>query len=797
MFSGKEFTNYDFLNWCRSKGLNSLRIWKYKKDIKLDLNDEKNLIDYLYSYDVFVYLFQDFPLGICLDVNTDEKEAYKLYLKLPTPTFVIVAREKYVEKAKVKVLSFFWDIEDRLSEQDYEQICNLLREKFPNLSDKFRPPNSWVYDSNYEIVWLKVGESYSKDTLLQLLNSLASFPEKEEKEKEKEIPTKCQLIENLYSFSFSELKDFALEFLSYDAIINHKDHIFQRKCIASKIHPSPYLQKAFFNLQNRQDNIPSCRTFASMSTDELEDLFLSNSKFDSHPCETCYFNFSLRKPFYQFKKLTIPKDYEIDDKGNIKEKGKIIARNFFIDSFLNIIYEKPSFKIVIREGRELRYVDFASSKEISSYFLSSAKKFREFILQLSTQNEYLEVYQKGFSGYDFASKTWNILNFHYTKPIVSDKLDVSIKGKKEEFISILKDIVSLMTENKDFYLGIPLGGALNFLSPSNTAPAYLISGLSETGKTLRLSLINFLVRYPKPLDFTTISEAFIKSQLPKIKAFICIDNVSDSNRKYAERLTILLNLNEIASSYIPLILASSKIKNYNHKSILHLKIEEKNDELLEEYSKILRKILHLPCYGHLYKISNDLCQIKNLSKLPFEINPNLFSFQSNYVAFKSALEWWHSLCAYLDVKFNITQEDIMNFINENFSTQKEYILLSLLDYIHQKFQKGKSSVYWREIKQELGINDDIFKILLCNEWSYHDNGFGKKYPVLRITKNSPLYQLWKGIPIQETELISKIFENKEMIESHTDYKFKVKEKEIKSLISNFINLSTNLSESFH
>ena len=141
----------------------------------------------------------------------------------------------------------------------------------------------------------------------------------------------------------------------------------------------------------------------------------------------------------------------------------------------------------------------------------------------------------------------------------------------------------------------------------------------------------------------------------------------------------------------------------------------------------------------------------------------------------------------------------MNFINENFSTQKEYILLSLLDYIHQKFIKGKSSVYWREIKQELGINDDIFKILLCNEWSYHDNGFGKKYPVLRITKNSPMYQLWKGIPIQETELISKILENKEIIESQTDYKFKVSDKEIKSLISNFINLCSNfnISESFH
>jgi hypothetical protein len=794
MFSGKEFKDWDFLNWCRSKGLNSLRIiWKNKDDITLKLNEEA--LDRIHSYDIFVYLWQDGgALGVCLDVNKDVKEAYKLSLKLPTPTFVIVAKE---DKENKEVLSFFWDIEDRLSEQDYEQISNLLREKFPNLASKFRPPKSWVGYFNSEIVWLKVGESYSKDTFLQHLNYfLAPLPEKEEKE---EIPTKCQLIENLYSLPFSELKDFALEFLSYDSIINKKEHIFQRKCIDSKILPSPYLQKAL--LQNRQDNIPSCRIIASLSKDELDDLF--GSKFDSHPCENCYFNFSLRKPFYQFKKLTIPKGYEIDDKGNIldKEKDKVIACKFFIDSFLKINYEKPSFKIVIREGRELRYVDFASPKEISSYFLSSAKKFREFILQLYNQNEYLEVYEKGFSGYDFASRTWNILNFHYTKPRVSDTLDVSIKGKKEDFISILKDIVSLMTENKDFYLGIPLGGALNFLSPSDTPPVYLLTGLPETGKTLRLSLINFLVRQPQPLNFTTISEAFIKSQFHKIKAFICIDNVSDGNRKSADRLTTLLYLNETSphTSYIPLILASTKIKKTSNKRLLHLKIEEKNDELLEEYSKILQKILHLPCYGHLFKISNDLCQIKQMSKPPIEINPNLFSFKSNYMAFKSALDWWHSLCSYLDVNFNITQEDIMNFINENFSTQKEYILLSLLDHIHQKFLKGKSSVYWREIKQELGINDDIFKILLCNEWSYHDNGFGKKYPVLRITKNSPLYQLWKGIPIQETELISKILENKEIIESQTDYKFKVSDKEIKSLISNFINLCSNfnLSESFH
>jgi hypothetical protein len=799
MFSGKEFNDQDFLNWCRSKGLNSLRIFK-ERDKKLPLDFNKNLVllDYIYSYDIFVYLLQDFPLGICLDVNTEnEKEAYKLSLKLPTPTFVIVAKDLYTNPKKKKVLSFFWDI-DNLSEQDYEQICNLLREKYPRfvLSNKFRPPNSWDKETNSEIVWLKVGESYSKDSFIQLLNDLASQEEKEE-----EIPNKCNLIENLYSFSFSELKDFALEFLSYDAIINKKEHIFQRKCIDSNIKPYPYFQKALFNLQNRQDNIPSCKTFASMSTDELQDLF--GSKFDSHPCENCYFNFSLRKPFYQLKKLTIPKDYEIDDKGNILDKeGKVIACKFFIDSFLTINYEKPSTKIVIRDGRELHYVDFASSKEICSYFLASPKKFREFILQLITQNNFLEVYEKGFSGYDFTSKTWNILNLHYTKPKVADTLDVSIKGKLDDFISILKDIVSLMTENKDFYLGIPLGGALNFLSPTtDTPPAYLISGLSETGKTLRLSLINFLVRYPKPLDFTTISEAFIKSHFPKIKAFICVDNTTDSNRKSADRLTTLLYFNEISPypSYIPLILASSnKIKNPSkNKRLLHLKIEEKNYELLEEYSKILQKIIRLPCYGHLSKISNHLCQIKQMSKLPLEINPNLFSFHSNYVAFKSALEWWHSLCSYLDVNFNITQEDVMNFISENFETQKEYTLLSLLDYINQKFSNGKSSIYWREIKQELGINDDIFKIILCNEWSFHDNGFGKKYPVLRITRSSPIYQLWKGIPIQENELISKILENKEIIEHQTDYKFKVKEKEIISLISKFINLSANLSESFH
>jgi hypothetical protein len=798
MFSGKEFKDWDFLNWCRSKGLNSLRIiWKNKDDITLKLNEEA--LDRIHSYDIFVYLWQDgSPLGICLDVNKDVKEAYKLSLKLPTPTFVIVAKE---DKENKEVLSFFWDIEDRLSEQDYEQISNLLREKFPNLalSNKFRPPNSWESYFNSEIVWLKVGESYSKDTFLQHLNYfLAPLPEKEEKEKEEEIPTKCQLIENLYSLPFSELKDFALEFLSYDAIINNKEHIFQRKCIDSKIHPSPYLQKAL--LQNSQDNIPSCRIIASLSKDELDDLF--GNKFDSHPCENCYFNFSLRKPFYQFKKLTIPKGY-IEENGIIREKKTetTIAYDFDVDSILEIKENRSlNTKIVARKGRELQYIDFASGKEILSSFKTPyVKKFREFIAEFISKNKHLIIHQKGYSGYDFETKTWNILNLHYTEPRISETLDISKKGKQEDFISILKDIVSLMTENKDFYLAIPLCGALNFLEkPSDPAPAYLISGLPETGKTLRLSLINFLVRYPKPLDFTTISEAFIKSQLPKIKAFICVDNVSDNKRKYAERLTILLNLNEISSSYIPLILASSKIKNYNHKSILHLKIEEKNDELLEEYSKILQKILHLPCYGHLFKISNDLCQIKQMSNLPIEINPNLFSFKSNYMAFKSALHWWHSLCSYLDVNFNITQEDIMNFINENFSTQKEYILLSLLDHIHQKF-KGKSSVYWREIKQELGINDDIFKILLCNEWSYHDNGFGKKYPVLRITKNSPMYQLWKGIPIQETELISKILENKEIIESQTDYKFKVSDKEIKSLISNFINLCSNFnpSESFH
>lgn len=810
LFSNRVFSLEDFLKWCRQeKKLKYLLIHKSDNEkIPLLKSDDEKIISHLFSYDVFVYLLQeDSSFGICLDIDLDEKEAYKLSLKLPTPTFVIVSKE---EKKIKKILSFLWDIEDlSSSEEEYQKIldllCNTLQRKFPEIANKnksiiikeakIRTPESWT-KSNEQVKWLKTGQSYKKDDFIKILTELSN----EEKElfPDKFIPPdKCNLIEKLWEFS--SLKELGWKLLSYDAIINKKEGKFQRKCIDLKINPSPILINAFYDLENFQDNIPSCRNIASLSKDELDDLFLSNSNFDSHPCENCYFNFSLRKPYFQFKKPTIPKEY-LEENGIIREKKteKTIAYDFDVDSILQIKENGfLSIKIVARKGRELQYVDFANAKEILySFKTPSVKKFREFIAEFISKNKHLLIHQKAFSGYDFETKTWNILNLHYDKPRVSN-LDVSVKGKTDEFISILKDIVSLMTENKDFYLGILMGGALNFLLPSDdSAPAYLISGASETGKTLRLSLINFLVRYPKPLDFTTISEAFIKSQLPKIKAFICVDNVSDSKKKYAERLTILLNLNEISSSYIPLILASSKIKNYNHKSILHLKIEEKNDELLEEYSKILQKILHLPCYGHLFKISNHLCQIK-MSNPPIEINPNLFSFKSNYMAFKSALHWWHSLCSFLDVNFNITQEDIMNFINENFSTQKEYILLSLLDHIHQKFLKGKSSVYWREIKQELSINDDIFKILLCNEWSYHDNGFGKKYPVLRITKNSPLYQLWKGIPIQETELISKILENKEIIESQTDYKFKVSDKEIKSLISNFINLCANFSESFH
>jgi hypothetical protein len=55
MFSGKEFKDWDFLNWCRSKGLNSLRIiWKNKGDTTLKLNEIA--LDYIHSYDIFVYL---------------------------------------------------------------------------------------------------------------------------------------------------------------------------------------------------------------------------------------------------------------------------------------------------------------------------------------------------------------------------------------------------------------------------------------------------------------------------------------------------------------------------------------------------------------------------------------------------------------------------------------------------------------------------------------------------------------------------------------------------------------------
>jgi hypothetical protein len=837
----QEFTLKDFITWCKSKKIKNLKcLYPYKVSklgqksknpiVYLDI-DTQEALDRLNSYDIRIYLWQNAALlGAWLDIDLeDEAEVYNLSLLFPKPTFLIKTGRHF---------AFLWDIENDESEDglwtedEYNEIrnllCKILEQKYPNLAAEnrsktignacIRPPESWNSKSNTQVKWYKIGESYKKSKFLEDL--IFCVPQGEKKGISIEDtsfitpttssspipplpPSPCGLINFLWE-NFSDLKYEGWRLLSYDAILRKKENEFLEKSKEwEKIHPDKVQQRPQYRLHysaqellSNSDDFPSCKTIAELTEDMLSERFLHTIKFNFHPCNTCPHRLSYRKPHRQQAKFSIPDGYEIDTNFNIIYKNEIIAKNFNIDSILikrESHYDKCI--IVVKTGKsELAYVDLASNQELISQFrVSSVSRFRKFFAEFENLNPHLVVRDWGFSGYHPQEKVWSILNLHYNTPKVSSTFDVSCEGNFEDWKAIFRDLVSIMTENKDFFLAIPLGGGLNFLAPfQNTiAPAYLLEGQPETGKTLRGLLINFLIRAPKIVDFSSLTRAFIQNELVKIKAFICIDEFKYEDRNSIEHLIALLNMSEkytasrfYQSTYAPLILFSNSVKILDEASarrIFHMKISE--PFLIEEYSSLYNEILKRRCWGHLYKIADDLIKLKETLELPFEIPRYFFAFHNHYLAVKSSLEWWYALCKYFDLKF-ITKEDVIQFLQENVPTRKEQALFHILEYIHQKFAKDKRrSIYWSEIAQ-LGYNEDIYKLLLCDEWYYVRNASGKIYPRGRITETSTVYFLWlNGVSsLKKEEFLQKIKELRRSIENQTDYKFKIDEKELEMLV---------------
>ncbi|MFZ8805249.1 MAG: hypothetical protein ACO2PO_20050, partial [Candidatus Calescibacterium sp.] len=712
----QEFRDVDFIAWCKSKKIKNLKcLYGHKvkklgfKDspiIYLDLGDERETLDRIHSYDIRVYLWQHSALlGAWLDIDIpDEKEVFLLSKLFPTPTFLIETGRHY---------AFLWDVENDeeefWTEQQYNEIrdllCKILEEKYPNLAHEnrsktinnacVRPPQSWNSKSKTEVKWFKIGPTYKRTKFIEDL--LFCCPQGDTKSEPKlqecsisspPLPqSPCGLINALWE-NFHDLKYEGWRLLSYDAILRKKEYEFLEKSKEwEKIHPDKVEQRPHYRLNysaqellSNTDDFPVCKTIAELPKDVLSEKFLHTKKFDFHPCETCVHKLSYRKPYKQQTKFILPPGYEIDENFNIRYKNEIVVKNFNIDSIL--IKKEGHYDkciIVVKTSKsELSYVDFSSNQElISQFHLSSVSRFRKFFVEFETLNPHLTVRDWDFTGYNYIEGIWSILNLHYNKPKISPTFDLSVSGKEEDFKAILRDLVTIFTEGKDFHLAIPMCGGLNFLAPyQNTiAPAFLVEGPPETGKTLRGLLINFLIREPKMVDFSSLTRAFIQNELVKVKAFICIDEFKYEDRNSIEHLIALLNMSEkytatrfYQSTYAPLILFSNSIKVLDDASarrIFHIKISERY--LIEEYSKIYNEIVKRKCWGHLFRIANDLMKLKEISKLPFEIPDYYFAFYNHYLAFKSALEWWYVLTIFFDIKF-IQKDDAITFLHENVPT---------------------------------------------------------------------------------------------------------------------------------
>jgi hypothetical protein len=750
--------------------------------------------------------------AVWLDIDRGEDEAKRIEGKLPEPTHRVFTGRHW---------ALVWFLEDGMYEKgkrnDFEELKNLMLQligddeikkemKSKDITNAMIRVINTINTKSKEIVrWFRVGKIWKvEDLKKELIERGAVLDRQEDRQGKTEIErvreggtssisstisttTKfpclnhCGLAKFLWDNFDEGLKYEGWRFLSYFAVLN-KD--FRREFeIRSKewekMYPERVEQTTEQRLKITERDLQKGGGFFYCSTiSKLEDLEIFHSRLDFHPCSECPFRNYNRRPYELFG---IPEGYEL--RGNVLYKGsREIAVNFDLNKIEKIVisddYENMWIFVRDDDGK-VKELDFEKENELRLFFevVGNIQAFKDFLIKFKKENEHIIYKKPSFSGYD--NLNWKILWRDYFTPVVSENFDLSQGGDVEKWKEEWFNICHFVIDEKDVITALMIGTALRFLKRDywGFTPAIALLGEKGSGKTLRLKIINSLIRKPVVVDYHQMTSAFLANNIGKIRGFITIDEFWTSGVE-DERMLSLLGLLNISGkftakgkypeNYNPILIAGEDTsfrswgKQGLNRRVLRLILKRDDEEKWKKYVDFYSQSLKIleKNYGFLYEIANEILKVESeIGELYLKIK---VEEREHKEMIEKALRNFFALCVVLGVcKIEDVYELIYEFASlaqktQNISSEKaiQQAITKILDVLNEIFEmkKRKSNVDLDEVLQRVpsatSYKNEI-TLILCDKWVINEfkDKFGESRKYIKsfaISKNTPLFKVYKG-----------------------------------------------------
>jgi hypothetical protein len=757
--------------------------------------------------------------AVWLDIDRGEDEAKRIEGKLPEATYRVFTGRYW---------ALVWFLEDGMYEidkrNDFEELKNLMLQLVDDDEIKKEMKSKHITNAMIRVINTintKTGKSVSwfrvrggkiwkvEDLKRELIERGAVLERQEEKQQQGDRQGKteiervrekgtsistttkipnclnhCGLGRFLWNNFDEGLKYEGWRFLSYFAVLNKE---FRREFeIRSKDWEGKYPERVEQTTEKRlkisEKDLQKgggffyCSTISEFSVEGLE---IFHSRLNFHPCIECPFRNYNRRPYELFG---IPEGYEL--KGNVLYKGsREIAVNFDLNKIEKIVIsdDYENMWIFVRdEDGKVKELDFEKENELRLFFevVGNIQVFKDFLIKFKKENEHIIYKKPSFSGYD--NGVWKILWRDYFTPVVSENFDLSemgdVKKWKEEWFNICDFVI----REKDVITALMIGTALRFLKRDywGFTPAVALLGEKGSGKTLRLKIINSLIRKPVVVDYHQMTSAFLSNNIGKIKGFITIDEFWTTGVEDERTLSLLGLLNisgkftakgKYPENYNPILIAGEDTsfrswgKQGLNRRVLRLILKKDDEEKWKKYVDFYPQSLKIleRNYGFLYEIANEILKVE--SEIIGELNLKIkVEEREHKEMIEKALRNFFALCVALGV---CKIEDVYELIDEfasltqktqNISSEKaiQQAITRILDVLNEIFEikKRKSNVDLDEVLLKVpsatSYNNEI-TLILCDKWVINkfEDRFGESRKYIKsfaISKNTPLFKVYKG-----------------------------------------------------
>ena len=803
---------------------------------------------------VMVFKEKGEVIGVWIDIDKDISDVKRIYEKLPEATFLIFTGRFW---------ALLWLLEDGFYEKgkrdDFEELKNLMLQLIDDDEIKREMKAKHITNAMVRVIntentktgkmvrWFRIGEGKIwkvEDLKKELIERGAVLGrqevERQRQEQEKtsisisisttkKIPdclNHCRLAKFLWVNYDDGLTYEGWRLLSYFADLNEefKGEFYKRSKGWEEMYPERVEQTTEKRLKISEKDLQKGGGFSYCSTISgipVEDLRIFHSRLDFHPCRECSFKNYNRRPYETF---LIPAGYVL--KGNVLYKGeRKIAVKFDLNKIEKIVVSEDyeNMWIFVRDDDGVKELDFEKENALRLFFgvLGNIQVFKDFLIEFTKENEHLIYKKPSFSGYE--KGVWRILWRDYFTAVVSDNFDLSQNGDVDKWKNEWYNICSFVIEEKDVITALCIGNSLRFLKRDywGFTPAIVLLGERGSGKTIRLKMINSLIRKPVVVDYYQMTPAFLLNNIGKIRGFITIDEFLTSGQEDERTLALLGLLNisgkftaraKYPENYNTILLAGEDTsfrfwgKQGLNRRVLRL-ILKKDDEgkwkrCVNFYREAIRNLEEN--YGFLHTISDKILEVeRNIGFLNLNLKVEEIEHRD---IIEKALRMFFSFCVVMGAcKLEDVYDLIEEFASLSVETQEKAYetailqsIIKILDVLNKMFEQEKrKKVYLDEVLQRvpsaIPYKDEI-SLIFCDGWSineFEQNEKTYKYiKTFSISRNTPIFQSYKNERFwTSSEFMNYIREKRERMkrEYGQDYWGKIPDEKIYQIVQGFLS----------